>query len=69
MRRFRIYTTWGAAFGVQVDKTLVEFLDQTRRNGYICTAGVYVSFGAIAGIEDEELTQAMLEATEQESWQ
>ena len=69
MRRFRIYTSWGAAFGVQVDKTLEQLVEQTRRNGYICTQHVYVMFSAIAGIEDEEMVRAMQEAAEQEEWQ
>ncbi len=69
MRRFRVYTTWGSVVGVQVDKTLVQLVEQTKRNGYICTPYVYVMFGAIAGIEDEEMVQAVEEASEREEWQ
>ncbi len=69
MRRFRIYTTWGSVVGVQVDKTLAQLVEQTKRNGYICTPYAYVMFSAIAGIEDEEMVQAIEEAGEQEKRQ
>ncbi len=69
MRRFRIHTTWGATFGVKVDKTLEQLIVETRRNGYICTPFVYVMFSAIAGVEDEDMVEAMQEAAAQEEWQ
>lgn len=68
MKRFRVYTTWGAAFGIQVDVALEQLVERTKRNGYICTPHIYVMFGAIVGIEDEELMQAMQDAQEEENW-
>lgn len=69
MKRYRVYTSWGAAFGIQTSQALPDLIAAIRKEGYLCAQSTYIMFGAIAGIEDEEMTDAVKEASEQESWQ
>ncbi len=68
MKRYRVYTSWGASFGIQTTQSLVELLASIKHNGYLCTQSTYVMFGAITGIEDEEMVEAVQEAGEQGTW-
>lgn len=68
MKRYRIYTSWGAAFGIQTPHDLPTLVATIRKEGYLCTQSTYVMFGAIAGIEDEEMVEVVKEAGEQETW-